>query len=179
MTEETEKWIMEAEEMDMISAVTSLAQKLQNYMIHKNSKGDKVTGPVVERTKRILEFITVKAIEVYKQNIILETKMQERERYNAIMEEFANKITRQPIASMEDAAQMSERSKESKLEEYPIIITMKEEGEDVEAVKKNIKNLCKENSDLPIPRDVIITKDKKMILKMKNRVEIEKMKTAI
>lgn len=43
--------------------------------------------------------------------------------------------------------------------------------QDPEVVKNKIKELCKTGTDIPIPRDVLMTRTNRVILRMSNRVD--------
>ena len=62
--------------------------------------------------------------------------------------------------------------------DYSIIITPKGNTE-VEVLKTDIKQLGKQETQLPKPRDVIKTKNGQLILKLRNKTEVETMRKVL
>lgn len=160
----------------MARVVLTLSQKLQNYLTNKNSREEKVTGPVIQLSNKILDYISARSMEIFENNIKMETKLAGRENYNLILEELAQKIVVHPLMSIDEVMQEPVVQRAERREEFPVIISLKNSEEDVDVIKKNIREICKTEENLPIPRDVIVKRDKRVILKMKNRRETEKIR---
>lgn len=63
--------------------------------------------------------------------------------------------------------------------DFPIIVTPGPEIEDMDDVKKRVKEVCRNVEDLPAPSDVVVTKARQVIIKMKSREDRDKMKQVL
>lgn len=177
--EYSENWFVEAEEMDPAEAITFLTAKLYNLIDYKRTKQDKVTGPLCISTKKTLDYINLRMLKVCKRNIQLETQNEESRNYRAAMDNLAQRITRQSTSGTEENQPMAASVQRRAPQEFPVIITANVEDEDLEALKRNVRNICRADASLPVPRDVVVTKARQVILKMKNKEETKKIRNVL
>lgn len=175
--EDAESWISEIGDGDLAEAVTFMTSKLYNLIEYKRTKNDKVTGPLCMTVKKALDFINMKILQTYKRNIQLETQFTEAKNYREAIDELAQRIARQSTGSVDIApvsVPLTEVGKQK--QDFPVIITASDVNEDMEVLRKRVKDAFRSDASLPAPRDVVVTKAKQVILKMTNRDETEKMR---
>lgn len=74
------------------------------------------------------------------------------------MEELSKRIARQSTNISEELPTPVTVSQQKYKSEFPVIITIDDADKDIDEIKRNVKEVCKLNSDVPFPRDVVITK---------------------
>lgn len=180
--EDPEEWIKDAQSMDVAEAVTLLTSNLYNFLDYKRQKNDRVTNPTCISAKKVLDYINMRILQVTKRNIQLETKLEESANYNAALQELSEKITNRSIRMSEEVS-LAALDKPDRIQKYrsdfPVIITANEEQQDMEELKRQVKETCREDPNLPTPKDVVITKARQVILKMKSKEETEKIRKVL
>lgn len=177
--EDVDDWIDEANREDFATAITTVTAKLYNLIDYKRTKNDRLTGPLCVSIKKILDYVSKRALENYKKTIQFETRIEEATNYQAAMEELSKRISRQSTGVLEEAASPVVVAQQKYKSDFPVIIAVDDAEQDMEEIKRNVKDICKSNVDLPSPKDVVITRTRQVILKMKNREETETMRLAL
>lgn len=90
-----------------------------------------------------------------------------------MMADMAQKITRTSVSSMEEMREKSRVVPVKKKEEFTVIVTPNVESQDVNELKEKIKTISKAREDFPTPSDVLVTKNRQVIMKYRNRKEVE------
>lgn len=174
--EDFDSWEKECEEKTFIEALGVMTSKIYDTLEYKKSKSEKVTGPLVQNIKKSIDYIMKMCNKLNTENMVMKARLEDRQEYLGMMNELAQKITRTSVSSMEEVQQRqptTPRTISSRKEDYTVIVTPKESTQDVEELKKKIKDLCKEKVDFPAPSDVMITKTKQVIMKYKNKKDLE------
>lgn len=177
--EDVEDWIEHVKDSDIGVTVTTLAANLYNLLEYKRTKKDNVTGPLMVSIKKTLDYLTLRVLETYKRNIQLETKIQKDSNYNAAMEELSKRITRQSLGAVVDDVEPTRTTQLKQRQEFPVLITSNDTEQNMNELKKQVKEACRTNPDLPPPRDVVVTKANQVILKMKSMDETESIKSVL
>lgn len=174
MSDEVDNWIKESEGKQLNKVVSDMASKLYDLLEYRRSKRDRVTAPVVSTVKKALDYILLQCTEVYTENKVMRARLEDRSEYSNMMAELTQKITRTSVGSMEDVPQRVRDVQSKKKEDFTVIITPKTDQQDVTEIKDKIKELCRTKEDFPAPSDVVITKARQVIMKYKNKNEVEK-----
>lgn len=170
--EDFESWAKECEDKIFIEAIGIMTTKIYDTLEYKKSKSDKVTGPLVQGIKKSIDFIMKECNKLNTANEVMKARLDDRQEYLGMMNELAQKITRTSVSSIDEVQQRQPTVSPlamSRKEEFTVIVTPKEESQDVEELKKKIKVLCKEKQDFPTPSDVLVTKSRQVIMKYKNK----------
>lgn len=174
--EDVETWIKECEGKTFIDAMGVITMKIYDTLEYKKSKSDKITGPLVQGIKKALDFIMKECNRLNTDNAIMKARLEDRKDYIAMMTELAEKVTRASVGSMDEVQQkvtpVTQRV-QPRRDDYAVIVTSKEESQDVDEMKKTIKSLCKEKEDFPTPTDVVVTKARQVIMRYKNKKDLE------
>lgn len=93
-----------------------------------------------------------------------ETKIAEMDKYKKVLDDIASKISRPSVGSVEDGLLTEASQQRPQRDDYNVVISSTDTNVDVEELKLEIKHKCKENVDLPKPKDVVLTKNKQIIL---------------
>ena len=159
--------IDESEEFPL--TINKLNSILYSEQVTINSKGGRVTKELLVKTKTIIEKINTITLNMYKKLTVAETKLVDRDGTNKILRNLAEDINR-----------LKSTSESPKLKEidYSIIITPKG-GTGADDLKSDIKQMGKRETQLPKPKDVIKTKNDQLILKLRNKNEVEVMRKAL
>lgn len=178
--EDVEKWIEENGEGDIAESITTITSKLYNLIEYKRTKNDRVTGPFCLTVKKALDFINMRVLNTYKRIIQLETKYEEAQKYKVAMDDLAERIIRQSTGSVDQTPTHDQAKEVSRQkQEFPVVITATDVEEDIDALKKRVKEVVKSDNTLPVPRDVVVTKAKQVIFKMTSREETERMRNRL
>lgn len=177
--DDPDSWFDEVKDFEFLPMIQTLSLKLYSFLEHKRSKQDKISGPTALTAKRVLDHIVMQAIDVFKKIVQMETKIEAYGDYNKRLEDIAGRISRQSVSSADELQRPIVTESKSKRDDHAIIITMNKEDEDVDLIKSEIKTLCRSDVSIPIPGDVIVTKNKQVILKMGNRRDTEKMREKV
>lgn len=172
-------WLSEIEKEDFATAITMVTARIYNLVDYKRNKKDAVSAPLCVTIKKLLDYVNRITLETYKKNIQLETRLEESTNYMAAIEALSNRLSRQSFGAQEDIQVPVITPQQKYRQDFPVIITVDNESEDMEEIKKYVKEACRADADLPSPRDVVITKAHQVILKMKNKDETEQIRTAL
>lgn len=123
--------------------------------------------------KKVQDYITLRAIAISKENTVLTTRIAEMQNYSKSLDEIVSKISHISTGSVTDPDHTEEVATRPHRDEYTVMISAVDQAEDMEELKREIKSKCKDNKDLLVPGDVLITKNKQAISKMKSRRETE------
>lgn len=171
-----EQWIKDAEGKPLTEVIINVSGKIQDLLEYKRSKGEKVSLPTCNTVKKALEFIWKKCSAISEQNSVLKARLEDRKEYNEKLAELAQKISRASVSSVEETQQITKPPMPRRKEEHTIVITPTDANQDMAELREKIKSVNKENRNLPRPRDIITTKENKMILKYGTREEAETIK---
>lgn len=171
--EDVENWIKECDGKTFIDAMGLMTTNIYDTLEHKKSKSHKVTDPLVQGTKKALDFIMRECNRLNTDNQIMKARLEDRKEYLGMMTELAQKITRTSVSSVEDPQHKPMSSLPARKEEFAVIVTPKTESQDAGELKEKIKLLCKEKENFPAPTDVVVTKARQVIMRYKNRKELE------
>lgn len=152
---------------------------IYDLLEHRRSKSDKVTAPLVSNIKKALDHILKKCTEVQTDNKVMKARLEDRAEYCAMMEDMAQKITRTSVSSMEEMREKSRVVPVKKKEEFTVIVTPNVESQDVNELKEKIKTISKAREDFPTPSDVLVNKNRQVIMKYRNRKEVETARDAM
>ena len=147
---------------DFPVAIQKLTSCVFNELMAVQKRSGKVTIDLITVTKKIFDKVNEVTTNAYKSQIVAETQLKNQENLNKLMQGIAN-----DIASLKVSETVSEKQLE-----YSLIISPKP-GNPIENIKDDIKNLSHSEQNLAKPRDVIITKEKQLILKLKNKKDME------
>lgn len=174
MTEEVDNWIKGMAGKTLNVMVSEMASKTYDLFEYNRSKGYKVTAPMVSTLKKALDYIVLQVTEIHTENKVMRARLEDRTEYSKMMADLAQKISRSSVSSVEEAPLRVAEIQQKKTEDYTVIVTTKTAEQDVSEVKDKIKELCKTKESFPAPSDVVITKAKQVIMRYKNRSEVEK-----
>lgn len=174
--DEVSAWIEEFEEDDLGLTINRMSSKLYAWLEAKRTRQEKVSIAVLNVVKSVTDYMTLRSLDILKKNIILETKLSERAHYDKLLEGLAEKISNAPIG-VENEVMQTETLK-TRRSDHALIVETKNDG-DIEEVRKTVREFYRGNKDIPEPGDVIVTKNKQLILKMKSRRETERARDAL
>lgn len=171
--------IEDLDKLDFPVATLRLFATYYDYLVNKNTGQSKVKQGVIKSTKKIHDYISERAIAVFKENVVLKTKIEENERRSAEYRALLDKIERKSVTTAEEEAAAIPSQKKSRIEDHAVIITAVDPKQDLYVFKQSIKNHCKQNTSPVSPGDVVVTKAGQVIMKMKSRREAEVMKEVL
>lgn len=171
--EDLEKWIKECDGKEFVDLIQMMTSNFYDVLEYKRSRSDKVTAPLVSNIKKAMDFILKKCTEIHTENKVMRVRLYDRAEYCEMMADLAQKITRTSVSSIEETREKPKTVPVRKREDFAVIITPNVDTYDVNELKEKVKTICKAREDLPAPADVMITKNKQVIMKYKNRKEVE------
>lgn len=173
---DVDRWIKEVEGHKFTSIVIDIHAKIYDLMEYKRSKTDKVTAPLVATIKKAMDFLLKQCTEISEENRALNTRLEDKTEYGKMMEDLAQKISRASVSSMEEVQPKIKEPMTKRRDDFTVILTPTDEQHDLIQIKEKVKDLCRGRQDLPTPNDVIMTKSNQVILKYKNKKEVETIK---
>lgn len=174
--EVAEGWIKDQEGLKPKEAILNLQSKLYHWLDNKRQKGDKISNAVTQVTKLIMDRIFLMVTEITEQNIVLLTKIADKETHNKELQEIASKISRLSTGSVTEEETPQKEREVGRPQDFSVIISSKDADMDITAVKEQVREICKVDRTIPNPKDVVITKNNRLILRMRNRKEMEAVK---
>lgn len=171
--EEAEAWIKQVDKKDFQVMINTLHAKMYDWLDYRQSKGEKITNLVTSMLKKVQDYITLSVIAISKENTVLTTRIAEMQNYSKSLDEIASKVSHISTGSVTDPDHTEDVATRPHRDEYTMMISAVDQAKDMEVLKTEITSKCKNNKDLPVPGDVVITKNKQVILKMKSRRETE------
>lgn len=109
----------------------------------------------------------------------METKLGDRAEHDQVLKEIAEKIST-PIDQMEIIEPRRPGAQAvKKRDDHVVLISKLVEQTDINEIKKNIKEICNMDVDVPVPKDVLTTQRGQIILKMKTREEAESLRDTL
>lgn len=159
--------------------VTKVNSKIMDIMEGKKAKGDKVTGPMFAAVRKLLEFVAQKSVGIFEDNVKLKTQVEEQDKYGAAMQELAERISRKSVGAQSEGTADMQKHIIPKREDYSIVVSLNAQTDDPVEMKSRIKKICRANPDAPVPRDVVLTKTNRVILRMSRPEDREKLKEVI
>lgn len=171
--EDSEKWIKDCDGKEFVDLIQMMTSNVYDVLEYKRSRSDKVTAPLVSNIKKAMDFILKKCTEIHTENKVMRVRLDDRAEYCEMMADLAQKITRTSVSSIEETREKPKTVPVRKREDFAVIITPNVDTYDVNELKEKVKTICKAREDLPAPADVMITKNKQVIMKYKNRKEVE------
>lgn len=177
--DDVDKWIKEVEGKKFITLVIDMHAKIMDLLEYKRSKDHKVTMPLVANIKKAMDFLLKQCTEISEESKVMKTRLEDRDEYTKMLSDLAQKITRPSIDSVDEIPVKEKEIQQKRREEFSVIITPNTENQDMDVVKDKVKEICKGRSDLPTPNDVIVTKSNQVILKYRNKKEVEIMKDSL
>lgn len=171
--EDSEKWIKDCDGKEFVDLIQMMTSNVYDVLEYKRSRSDKVTAPLVSNIKKAMDFILKKCTEIHTENKVMRVRLDDRAEYCEMMADMAQKITRTSVSSIEETREKAKTVPVRKREDFAVIITPNVDTYDVNELKEKVKTICKAREDLPAPADVMITKNKQVIMKYKNRKEVE------
>lgn len=171
--EDSEKWIKDCDGKEFVDLIQMMTSNVYDVLEYKRSRSDKVTAPLVSNIKKAMDFILKKCTEIHTENKVMRVRLDDRAEYCEMMADMAQKITRTSVSSIEETREKPKTVPVRKREDFAVIITPNVDTYDVNELKEKVKTICKAREDLPAPADVMITKNKQVIMKYKNRKEVE------
>lgn len=177
--EAIEKMLSDLEGQEFPVAILSVFSKL--YDIYESKKGgsSRVTLEMVAITKRMHDYATEKMIAVYRENIVLKTRMEEAEKRYVDNLALAERITRKSTEVVTEERVETLGQKRPPREDHAVIVTANDSNQDMNILKNEIKEICKARSTIPTPGDVVVTKQGQVILRMKNKSDAEQVKEVL
>lgn len=171
--EDSEKWIKDCDGKEFVDLIQMMTSNVYDVLEYKRSRSDKVTAPLVSNIKKAMDFILKKCTEIHTENKVMRVRLDDRAEYCEMMADLAQKITRTSVSSIDETREKPKTVPVRKREDFAVIITPNVDTYDVNELKEKVKTICKAREDLPAPADVMITKNKQVIMKYKNRKEVE------
>lgn len=171
--EDSEKWIKDCDGKEFVDLIQMMTSNVYDVLEYKRSRSDKVTAPLVSNIKKAMDFILKKCTDIHTENKVMRVRLDDRAEYCEMMADLAQKITRTSVSSIEETKEKPKTVPVRKREDFAVIITPNVDTYDVNELKEKVKTICKAREDLPAPADVMITKNKQVIMKYKNRKEVE------
>lgn len=159
--------------------VTRVNSKIMDIMEGKKARGDKVTSPMFAAVRKLLEFMSQKSVGIFEENVKLTTQLEEQDKYSVAMQEIADRISRNSASAQADGVIDVQKHISQKREEFSVVVAMNAKSDDPVEMKTRIKNICKANPEAPVPKDVVVTKTNKVILRMSRQEDTEKMREVI
>lgn len=173
--EDVEKWISDCEGKKFIDIMGDMTAKIHENLEYRRTKSDKVTAPLVNSIKKVFDYIMKECNKINTENEVIRARLEDRRDYCNMMGEFAEKITRASVSSVEDVQTKPSipPSLIKNKDDFSIIVTPKEESHDVMELKQKIKDSCRKRANFPVPQDVVTTKNGQVILKYKSKKEVD------
>lgn len=171
---------VELNKLDFPVAVMKVQANLFEALegIRNKKQGFGLNVPSVSAMKKAFDYIAERTIEIFKQNIIMNTKITEMEKHGRGFAELAEKISGLTL-DKPDRRSLSGPAEKQVQEEFPVIITMVDKQQEVESVKDEVKRIWDDKPETPRPSDVVMTKAKQMIIKMRNSREALEVKETL
>lgn len=169
-------WIKANEGKEFTDVFSDITSKIYDLLEYKKSKADKVTGPLITVVRKALEFLQRGTTELYTEIKVSRAKIEDREEFATMMQDLAQKISRQSVSMVEEAPVPKEKEEKRRDEDFTVIVTPNDDNQDPLALKEKIKNVCRKDKNIPIPSDVMTTKSRKVILKYKKKEDAHKVR---
>lgn len=176
---EFDEWIREVKDSQFQEMLVKLNSKLYEWLDYKRSKGDKLSNIVTGTIKKVQDYIMLRSVEVMTELVELRTKVTEIQNYTRVLDEIAGKISRTSVGSATEAGAVEEPRARQRRDDFAVLVSPIESSMDVEFVKQAIKESCRTNKDLPTPGDVVITKNRQVILRMSSKSDTELISSAL
>lgn len=177
--DDVDSWIETAKKENLCSAIIDIHGKIHDLLEYKRSKSNSVTAPVINTIRKALEYVLKRCTELSEENKVLRTRLEDRAEYSQLMGELAQKISRTSVSSVEDVASKAKDNVQKRRDEHTMVLTPNTEQQDLVQIKDKIKEICRVNINVPVPNDVIMTKSRQVILKYKNKKDLELVKNAL
>lgn len=171
--EDSEKWIKDCEDKEFVEQIQSMTSSVYDILEYKRSRSDKVTAPLVSNIKKAMDYILKKCTEVHTENKVMRVRLEDRAEYCNALADMAQKISRTSVSSVEETRERPKILTEKRREDYTIMITPNVDTHDVNDLKEKVKSICKTKEDLPTPADVLVTKNRQVIMKYRNKHEVD------
>lgn len=176
---ESEDWIKLVKDDQFQEMVVKLNSKLYDWLDSKRSKGHKISDIVTSTVKKIQDYIMLKSVAVIQELVELRTRVSEIQNYTKALDDIASKISRTSVSSAVEAGAVEEVQVRQRRDDFAVLVSPVEPSMEVDDIKKAIKTSCMKDRNLPTPGDVVITKNKQVILKMNSRGETEIISNAL
>lgn len=176
---DSDKWFTDCANKSFFEGISSICNNVYDYLENKRAKNDKVTSPVVNNVKKALDYILLKCAEVNTDYSVLKARLEDRADFQKSLKDLAEGVARTSVSSQEDRTGIHSLRKTSMRDDYNLMLTMKDKDVEIENIKGDIKNIFKENTEFPGPRDVVVTKNGQLILKYSDKTMMEKAKECI
>lgn len=175
--EVAEEWISELANVEVSVMINKIGTKLYTWFESERVRRGNVTTTTLSVVKTVTDFIALKVMEVSRRNVILETKLSERAQYDKLMENLAERISGTTLEEKREL-ENNELPRKKKMD-YAVVVAMSNKDGDIDGVKETVREIYRGNANLPKPDDVLVTKNKQLILKMKNKGDTELAKSAL
>lgn len=154
-------------------------QRLNSYVydtLEEQRKGScgRITTDTMKIVKKVMDYIAQKTLTAYRITIENEVKLKAMIENNRVFEDLANKIARVSTGASDDQQKKSKIDRLRDRDDYSVILTSAVD-EDVEDVRSIVKMACREAEEIPRIGDIVTTKQKQVILKVKSREETVKL----
>lgn len=169
--EGVEDLLVEMNELELPLAIMNLLSKLMDTYDSLKGNRKHVTVEVIAKTKKIHEYVADRMISVYKENIILTTKLSEMERRNEEYLRLMEKVGRKSEDIIEEEPRSAVQIRRPQKDDHAVIISAVHKDQDIDDLKRSIKQVCKSSSTITAPGDVMVTRLKQVILRVNTRKE--------
>lgn len=171
----TKEVLAEAGAMEFPAAVSRINSYMYETLEAQRNKGGKVTENIMGIMKKCMDSIAIWLVKAHRDCVSSETKLKtlitHNKAYEALADRFS-KSTGHMDASHQVPVMTSTQQRDS---DYSVIVTSSGE-ETLDNIKKDIKEICRSQVEVPIPGDVVVTKAGQLILKVRSKVDSEKLR---
>lgn len=171
--ENTDEWIDVVKDLDLPVMVQRLTERMHTWLENNRQKQNKVSAGLISMYKNIAGYIQERSLMIFKENVILSTKLEDRVEHDKVLRDIAEKISA-PVTQAEEKEQRKDEKQVTRRRDDHVVLVSKLDTEtDLNDIRKNIKEICNADVDIPTPRDVLTTQKGQIIIKMKSREEAE------
>lgn len=142
----------------------------------EKSGGGKVTMEIMKLMRKGFDYINIRLVKAHRESVANETKVRtmitDSKAYEALVRRVSGGESR--LSEFPALKRIDARRDEG----FSVMVTPTEE-ENLETIKKDLKQIWKVQADTPSPYDVATTKTGNLILRVKTREETDRLKTVI
>lgn len=156
--------------------------KVYEELSMKNSGKTMVNLDTLTKIRRMFDFLMEGTTSIFKENIELKTQLAVVEKHNRELTKLLSNISERaqsvPEVSVEKDVDYRASIRKPEPEQYTIICKPLSDDTDLGEFKKSIRQICIDE-EFPEPGDVITTRNREVILKMKTDKELTETREAL
>lgn len=172
---EFDNLVRHIEEDDFLEAVSKINSFLYEALSGQRNRSGKVTAELMGLVKKCLDAVNLRLVKAHSDCVSAETKLKtiitHNKAYEALLKRCSGAVAEQTVSLVRPAFE----GKSVGDSDYSVIVTAVGE-ESIDDLKKDLKQAWRSNLDAPVPRDVVTTKTGQLVVKLKTKIESERLK---